>query len=151
MTCQEPPCFAVTCINLLVARQNSRLITVLFGYRYIITLRPTIIKLTYSILLQVIVVVIYAAKKSARGTASKPILFGFQLLQPSQAALKETSKILIFKAQPQLSCALAAVQHLAARVKLLRVITNNVDDAIDSIINPSARDNVSTEEDEFLK
>jgi hypothetical protein len=36
-------------------------------------------------------------------------------------------------------------------VKPLRVITNDLDDAIDSIMNPSARDNVNTEEDEFIR
>jgi hypothetical protein len=38
-------------------------------------------------------------------------------------------------------------------VKPLRVITNDLDDAIDNtgIINPRARDNVNTEEDEFLR
>jgi hypothetical protein len=35
--------------------------------------------------------------------------------------------------------------------KPLRVITNDLDDAIDSIMNPSASDNVNTEEDEFAR
>ncbi|KAI1523728.1 Dimer-Tnp-hAT domain containing protein [Pyrenophora tritici-repentis] len=36
-------------------------------------------------------------------------------------------------------------------VRPLRVITNDLDDAIDSIMNPSAGDNINTEEDEFAR
>jgi hypothetical protein len=43
----------------------------------------------------------------------------------------------------------AQYNTLPRAVKPLRVITNDLDDAIDSIMNPSARDNVNTEENEF--
>jgi hypothetical protein len=36
-------------------------------------------------------------------------------------------------------------------VKPLRVIINDLDDAIDSVMNPSAGDNVNTEEDKFTR